>query len=155
MRTEPHSRSGNSNLHALCLNKLHNSLICNISKHIYKLYHALFPRVSLTAGSPTSSTPVVKATGCKHCVPVLWYPAHCELRNHLSKWVPPDLAYCMDCKLFTQASTYSDRTPWRRFCGKCGEEFGSQRSICRERLLETKPGETRWPRYYGERSPDE
>jgi hypothetical protein len=130
------------------------NLIHPNSKHFYRLYRTLFPLVpALTVGSPTSSTPIIKRTGCKFCVPVLWYPAHCELRNHLSKWMPPDFAYCMNCKLFTQASTYSDRNPWRRFCGKCGEDFGSQLSICRERLQETEPGETRWPRYYGERCP--
>jgi hypothetical protein len=67
--------------------------------------------------------------------------------------MPRDFEYCMNCKLFTQAATYSDRRPWQRYCGKCGEDLGSQQSVARERLLESKPGETRWPRYYGERSP--
>ncbi|RDL39267.1 uncharacterized protein BP5553_03607 [Venustampulla echinocandica] len=65
-----------------------------------------YPAVHLLAGSPFSKTPIerrlVSARGCTHCVPVRYFPAHCELHFHLKSWMPKHLRYCEGlCKQFT------------------------------------------------------
>lgn len=95
-----------------------------------KYMHALSPLVSpkikipLSIGSPNSPSPYAtpENKGCHHCVPVLYFPAHCELNFHLRKFVPQNLKYCGKCKKFTLCRAYGGSNDGE-FCGGCGVEY--------------------------------
>jgi len=122
--------SNRSNLTASSKYMHHISPILNPDKSTHPSKH---PKpIHLNIGAPDSSHPVIKSSGCRHCVPVIYYPAHCELSFHLRDFVPPEMLYCVGCAKYTlPAGYYIDR----RFafksiidaqsneCGKCGTSY--------------------------------
>ncbi|KAG0646252.1 Cytochrome c oxidase assembly [Hyphodiscus hymeniophilus] len=79
----------------------------------------------LGIGAPDSCEPLPRRSGCRHCLPVLFYPAHCELHFHLSSTapsgslgsiIPPHLRFCSCCQYFTacEDGNLSDRA---EYCG--------------------------------------
>ncbi|EPE35376.1 hypothetical protein GLAREA_11075 [Glarea lozoyensis ATCC 20868] len=57
----------------------------------------------LETGSPYLRNPVIQTRGCKFCVPVLYYPAHCELHFHIREFIPENMRYCGECGKFTRS----------------------------------------------------
>ncbi|KAG9232285.1 hypothetical protein BJ875DRAFT_89411 [Amylocarpus encephaloides] len=58
----------------------------------------------LTTGASSSAHPVPQKKGCKHCLPVLFYPAHCELHFHIWAEVSGNLTFCGGtCGRFTRS----------------------------------------------------
>ncbi|KAG9248992.1 hypothetical protein BJ878DRAFT_475929 [Calycina marina] len=80
------------------LNPIDAVCLSLISKHMYNIaqqsdirastHSRLILHVPLTIGAPDSEHPVVKSQGCRHCRPVLFQPAHCELNFHLRSFMP-------------------------------------------------------------------
>ena len=80
------------------------------STYIYSLTPPSFIQFPLLIGSPDSAFPVPELEGCKHCTPVLYYPAHCELHFHLREFIPKHLNFCSACGKYTryEAKGFSD-----------------------------------------------
>jgi hypothetical protein len=106
------------------------------------LWSYAFP-TPLTAGSPSSCTPLPLAhnRSCKHCVPVLYYPAHCELHYHIRSFMPSHLTFCSGpCSKYTYAEDkgYSESA---EYCGVCGVEYARRYKRGRRILDVRRPGE--------------
>ncbi|KAK0107331.1 hypothetical protein ONS95_004024 [Cadophora gregata] len=95
--------------------------------------------LSLSSGSPSSLTPHPNPIGCRHCVPVLYSPAHCELHYHIRCFFPPELTYCGNCDLFTlsEQKNFSDS---KDICGGCGVAY-RRRYARGRRFLNVNQGE--------------
>jgi hypothetical protein len=92
------------------------------SKYMFTLLAPFTNSIPLSIGAPDSQHPVIKGSGCHHCVPVLFYPAHCELQFHLRSLIPPQFKYCARCEKFTKCEDkgFSDS---EKFCGGCGVTY--------------------------------
>ncbi|KAH7356875.1 hypothetical protein BKA65DRAFT_495652 [Rhexocercosporidium sp. MPI-PUGE-AT-0058] len=90
----------------------------------------------LSSGSPSSVTPRPQPTGCRHCVPVLYSPAHCELHFHIRSFFPSRFTYCSNCDRFTmyEMSEFDDERK-RECCGGCGVAY-RRRFVRGRRLLD-------------------
>jgi hypothetical protein len=108
--------------------------------------YSISPRITteshpLTIGAPGSSFPVEKIEGCKHCVPVLYFPAHCELHYHLRGFIPKELNFCGgQCGKYTKCEQkgYSDS---EEYCGTCGISYWRRYERGRRMLDMLRPGE--------------
>ncbi|KAJ5038093.1 uncharacterized protein L3040_006964 [Drepanopeziza brunnea f. sp. 'multigermtubi'] len=92
------------------------------SRHLIYLLNKHSPRIALSVGSPLSHNPLCKELGCRHCVPALYSPAHCELHFHLRSLFPRHLTYCYNCEMFTshEKKGYSDSG---EYCGICTAKY--------------------------------
>src|SRR6266536_1647265 len=81
-------------------------------------------KIPLSVGSPDSPSPypAPERKGCHHCVPVLYFPAHCELNFHLRKFVPLNSKYCGKCEQFKLCRAWGGSNDGE-FCGGCGIEY--------------------------------
>lgn len=89
--------------------------------------------IPLILGNPDSPLPV-STSGCKHCLPVLYFPAHCELSFHLQSWVPAGLKFCLPCEKFTAPERHDVRE-----CGSCGTSY-NRRFERGRRMLDMRKG---------------
>lgn len=119
------------------------------TKSVYEFYfefYALSKRIDLTLGGPYSSIPVVSnpsGPGCLHCIPVKYFPAHCELHYHLRSFMPPELTYCCGrCNKYTRCEQ-SLASNAKEYCGKCGVSYRKMYERGR-RHLNPPPGTNRW-----------
>ncbi|KAL5324152.1 hypothetical protein ACEPPN_008696 [Leptodophora sp. 'Broadleaf-Isolate-01'] len=103
-----------------------------VSQKLYTLTSPFTLSLPLSSGSPSSATPHPHATGCRHCVPVLYSPAHCELHFHIRSFFPSRFTYCSNCDRFSEyeKKEFSDS---REHCGGCG--IGYRRRFVRGRRL--------------------
>lgn len=128
-----------------------NSLESRLTPHspyIHHIYLTILPQptisnLPLTTGSPSSALPLPLARdrSCKHCVPVLYYPAHCELHYHIRSFIPRHLQFCSGpCKRYTHYETkgFSDS---REHCGKCGVNYARRYQRGRRMIDVQRPGE--------------
>lgn len=114
--------------------------------HTSKYMYSNSPRITpeshpLTIGAPGSSFPVEKIEGCKHCVPVLYFPAHCELHYHLRGFIPKEFNCCSgQCGKYTKCEQkgYSDS---EEYCGTCGVSYWRRYERGRRMLDMLRPGE--------------
>ncbi|PQE27895.1 hypothetical protein CJF30_00009063 [Rutstroemia sp. NJR-2017a BBW] len=84
-----------------------NKYIRNI--HTSHLYHPSHLHPSLSLGSPSSPHPIPRQSGCRHCVPVLHFPAHCQLHYHLRSFMPEELNFCAgQCQMYTVGVVSAD-----------------------------------------------
>ena len=131
----------------------HGSSDQKTSKYIYNLAPKLnyplsigapgisFPPSQLPALTRTDSTsPLPHPTGCKHCLPVLFYPAHCELHFHLRPIIPSHLTFCFCCSRFT-ASQDGDVSDRAEYCGICGTSYRRRFARGRRMIDMRRPGE--------------
>ncbi|KAL2073397.1 hypothetical protein VTL71DRAFT_10721 [Oculimacula yallundae] len=106
-----------------------------ISKKLYVLTSSFTLRLPLSSGSPTSERPRSQPKGCRHCVPVLYAPAHCELHFHIRSFFPKRYKYCGNCDKYTSC----EQKEWsgnKEKCGRCG--VGYRRRFERGRRLLVK-----------------
>ncbi|KAF7916990.1 uncharacterized protein EAE98_010421 [Botrytis deweyae] len=78
----------------------------------------------LAMGRPESTFPVIPGPqrSCRHCCPVAFFPAHCELHFHLASFMPSHLTFCAgQCQMFTEREE-SDPN----YCGSCGRNYRKQ-----------------------------
>src|SRR4051794_14838413 len=89
---------------------------------MYRLLSPLISDIPLTIGAPDSPDPVITQSGCRHCLPVLYYPARCELQFHLRKFIPKEWKYCSSCAKYTKCedNKFSDS---HEFCESCGTSY--------------------------------
>lgn len=119
---------------AVCLS-LVNNYMYTISPRITPDTHPL------DIGEPGSEYPVEKREGCKHCVPVRFYPHHCELHFHLREFIPKELNFCGgQCRKYTRCEQkgYSDS---HEYCGTCGVSYWRRYQRGRRMLDILRPGE--------------
>ncbi|CZR53223.1 uncharacterized protein PAC_03101 [Phialocephala subalpina] len=123
------------------LNPIDATCLSLVSKYIYRLSPPYLNSYPLDIGSPSSAHPCPKIEGCRHCVPVLYHPAHCELHYHLRPSVPKELNYCSGrCQKFTlhEQEGYSDS---KEICGECGTSYRRRYERGRRMLDQLRPGE--------------
>ncbi|PQE10555.1 F-box domain-containing protein [Rutstroemia sp. NJR-2017a BVV2] len=112
------------------LNPIDTICFSLINKYIRNIYtsHLHNPNhlsTSLSLGSPSSPHPVPTQSGCRHCVPVLHYPAHCQLHYHLRSFMPAELNYCAgQCQKYTSGTGSADGVA--RECAACGRSYRKQ-----------------------------
>ncbi|KAH6682971.1 hypothetical protein B0J14DRAFT_468561 [Halenospora varia] len=95
------------------------------------------PLPRLLSGSPQSQTPVIQASGCRHCTPALYYPAHCELHFHLKCFMPSDMKYCAGrCQKYTVPAVEEDG----KICGGCSGRYSRRFERGRRHLDMRRPG---------------
>ncbi|KAH8687535.1 hypothetical protein BGZ60DRAFT_522188 [Tricladium varicosporioides] len=98
---------------------------------------SLPPLPCLLSGSPQSQNPVIQASGCRHCTPALYYPAHCELHFHLKCFMPSDMKYCAGrCQRYTVPAVEEDG----RICRGCSGRYSRRFERGRRHLDMTRPG---------------
>ncbi|KAM3065256.1 hypothetical protein ACMFMF_011196 [Clarireedia jacksonii] len=118
------------------------SLINKFTLNVYleHLQSTNHPRPSLSLGSPSSPGPLPKQSGCRHCVPVLHYPAHCQLHYHLRSFMPRELNFCAgQCQKYTPSMGSADGVA--RECAYCGRDYRKGYERGRRRLnLTTEVG---------------
>jgi len=125
------------------------------SRYVLDVFRSIIPRPHLPSGlqtgAPDSATPLplVYNRSCKHCVPVIYFPAHCELHYHIRSFMPRDLTFCAGpCRKYTRCeqNAYSDSA---NFCGACGVSYKRRYTRGRRMLDLNRPGEkqvrlTKW-----------
>ncbi|KAH8599421.1 hypothetical protein B0O99DRAFT_390645 [Bisporella sp. PMI_857] len=96
--------------------------------------------VSMFIGAPDSEHPVIQSQGCKFCLPVLYYPPHCELNFHLRPFMPSHLNFCVSCEKYTRAenTAFSDAN---LHCGLCGVNYSKRFERGRRHIDMQRPGE--------------
>ncbi|ESZ90065.1 hypothetical protein SBOR_9553 [Sclerotinia borealis F-4128] len=101
-----------------------------MNKYIHNIYLSLgthhIPdfKPPLQIGRPESKFPVIPGPqhGCRHCCPVAFFPAHCELHFHLKSFMPSNLTFCAgQCQKFTSCEPYDSKA-----CGMCGRGYRKQ-----------------------------
>jgi len=124
------------------LNPIDSVCLSLVNKYIYTNSPRITPESHpLTIGAPGSSFPVEKIEGCKHCVPVLYFPAHCELHYHLRGFIPKEFNYCGgQCGKYTKCEQkgFSDS---EEYCGTCGVSYWRRYERGRRMLDMLRPGE--------------
>jgi hypothetical protein len=112
------------------------------SKYMYTISPKITPDSHpLDIGEPGSEFPVEKREGCKHCVPVRFYPHHCELHFHLRGFIPKEFNFCGgQCRKYTlcEQKGYSDS---HEYCGTCGVSYWRRYQRGRRMLDVLRPGE--------------
>jgi hypothetical protein len=110
------------------------------SNYIYSIISPTTSHYPLDIGAPDSEHPVITKSGCRHCLPVLLYPAHCELQFHLRSFIPKDLTYCKRCNVFTkfEDKSFSDS---KNFCGQCETGYWRRFERGRRMIDMRRPGE--------------
>lgn len=119
---------------AVCLS-LVNNYMYTISPRIAPQSHPL------SIGDPSSAFPVEQIEGCKHCVPVRFYPHHCELHYHLRGFIPKKFNFCGgQCGKYTlcEQKGFSDS---HEYCGTCGVSYWRRYERGRRMLDMLRPGE--------------
>ncbi|KAH8818178.1 hypothetical protein F5882DRAFT_512489 [Hyaloscypha sp. PMI_1271] len=119
---------------AVCLS-LVNNYMYTISPRISPQSHPL------SIGEPSSAFPVEQIEGCKHCVPVRFYPHHCELHYHLRGFIPKKFNFCGgQCGKYTlcEQKGFSDS---HEYCGTCGVSYWRRYERGRRMLDMLRPGE--------------
>ncbi|KUJ18249.1 uncharacterized protein LY89DRAFT_684174 [Mollisia scopiformis] len=112
-----------------------------VNKYIYELSPPFLNPHPMDIGAPFSTDPCPKVEGCKHCVPVLYHPAHCELHYHLRSFMPKELKFCSGkCHRYTKCEQqgYSDSS---EICGECGTSYRRRYERGRRMLDMMRPGE--------------
>ncbi|XMA13310.1 hypothetical protein WAI453_006101 [Rhynchosporium graminicola] len=117
------------------------SLVC---KSFYTLNSPFTLKLPLSSGSPHSATPQPKPQGCRHCVPVLYAPAHCELHYHIKSFFPPSFKYCGTCERFTRCEE-GGKSGSKERCGKCSIKY-RRRYTRGRRLLQDVGDGVSWKR---------
>jgi len=128
-----------------CLNPIDGVCLSLANKYLYIISSTRLPSLlkasPLSIGSPYSDWPVIRVSGCKHCCPVLYYPAHCELHYHLRSFIPRHLTYCSGlCGKYTmhERSIASDAKLW---CGSCNGNYRKRYERGRRMIDMSRPGE--------------
>lgn len=130
------------------LNPIDAVCLSLVNPYLHHIYLNILPQptinnLPLTTGSPSSTLPLPlpKNRSCKHCVPVLYYPAHCELHYHIRNFIPRHLQFCSGpCKRYTrhESKGYSDSA---EHCGKCGVNYSRRYQRGRRMIDVKRPGE--------------
>ncbi|TVY76079.1 hypothetical protein LSUE1_G004706 [Lachnellula suecica] len=119
------------------LNPIDQVCLSLVNAYIYKLNPP--KRFPLDMGAPDSHYPVVSHS-CRHCVPILYYPAHCQLHYHLRPFIPAPLTYCCgECSKFTFCEQ-SEASDHKTVCGTCGTQYRRCYERGRRMLDMRRPG---------------
>jgi hypothetical protein len=121
----------------------HDSPITDLpSNYMYTISPRISPQFHpLSIGEPSSAFPVEQIEGCKHCVPVRFYPHHCELHYHLRGFIPKKFNFCGgQCGKYTlcEQKGFSDS---HEYCGTCGVSYWRRYERGRRMLDMLRPGE--------------
>jgi hypothetical protein len=121
----------------------HDSPITDLpSNYMYTISPRITPQSHpLSIGDPSSAFPVEQIEGCKHCVPVRFYPHHCELHYHLRGFIPKKFNFCGgQCGKYTlcEQKGFSDS---HEYCGTCGVSYWRRYERGRRMLDMLRPGE--------------
>jgi hypothetical protein len=112
------------------------------SNYMYTISPRITPQSHpLSIGEPSSAFPVEQIEGCKHCVPVRFYPHHCELHYHLRGFIPKKFNFCGgQCGKYTlcEQKGFSDS---HEYCGTCGVSYWRRYERGRRMLDMLRPGE--------------
>ena len=130
---------------------LHHSLtIRSVLVPLVRIASLSFP-LKATDCPSDSTHPLPNSSGCRHCLPVLFYPAHCELHFHLRPIIPSHLKFCSSCSRFTscQDGEVSDR---EEYCGRCATAYRRRFARGRRMIDMRRPGEkqVRLRKWYNE-----
>ncbi|PMD45078.1 hypothetical protein L207DRAFT_507994 [Hyaloscypha variabilis F] len=124
------------------LNPIDAVCLSLVNKYIYTISPPIDPYSHpLTIGEPSSDFPVEQIQGCKHCVPVRFFPHHCELHYHLRGFIPKELNFCGAlCQKYTRCEQagYSDS---HEYCGTCGVSYWRRYERGRRHLEVRRPGQ--------------
>ncbi|KAE9375459.1 hypothetical protein N431DRAFT_502353 [Stipitochalara longipes BDJ] len=124
------------------LNPIDAVCLSLVNKYMYTISPPIDPYSHpLTIGEPSSGFPIKQIQGCKHCVPVRFYPHHCELHYHLREFIPKELNFCgAQCQKFTRCEQdgYSNS---HEYCGTCGVSYWRRYERGRRHLDLQRPGE--------------
>ncbi|RDW82243.1 hypothetical protein BP6252_03355 [Coleophoma cylindrospora] len=119
------------------------------TKFMYRRMRSWYPKDSnlLEIGDPDGMHPVLNTSSCRHCVPVLHFPAHCQLHFHLRTFMPDHLTFCAKCSKYTRATSADVKVDETRRCGVCLTDYRRTYSRGRRRLEQIRDG-VRLMKYY-------
>ncbi|RDW75578.1 hypothetical protein BP5796_06399 [Coleophoma crateriformis] len=131
------------------LNPIDYTCLRLINKFMYRRMRSWYPKDSnlLEIGDPDGIHPVLNTSSCRHCVPVLHFPAHCQLHFHLRTFMPDHLTFCAKCSKYTGAASADVKGDDTRRCGVCLTDYRRTYSRGRRRLEQIRDG-VRLMKYY-------